>query len=311
MANYSLDFSGVADSTAANTLTAVDGQTHSGGANFTTINGRMYNTNGGDGWMDISGDFPDTYSFDLDMHYLNVGIGNMGFAFAADAAHTEYMLIASTGGNVVLYHRTGGTFYTLHTEPVGVADGNDLSLIHIEVSPTTVSFSYGGTEVYSETRTTNSETYTKCAWRCTLSQISTQATHVNSIALVDPASAKTFVDGPNVLLLDSNANKTYADGEYDVHGTIVDSDGSRATRCKYALSWFAAISYDAAMAHGTPFVVTVNNPAVTPTNANSTLTTGTESLVNHGGTGTGPTIHLHTILHASTCKKAHTLGRRQ
>ena len=288
MANYDLDLSGVADSTAANTLTASTGQTHSSGANFTTINGRMYNTNGGDGWMDISGDFPDTFSFDLDMHYLTSGTGNMGFAFAADAAHTEYMLIASTGGNVVLYHRTGGTFYTLHSEPVGVATGNDLSLIHIEVSPTDVSFSYGGTEVHSETRTTNSETYTKCAWRCTLSQASTTATHVNSIALVDPIAARNYVTSANkVLLLPANVNKTYADGIYAISASVLDTDGTVATDTS-TLSVGFGITHDAAMAHGTDFDVVISNPATTPTTGNTTLTNGTAVLTPSGVTGTGP-----------------------
>ena len=291
MANYNFDLAGVADSTAANTLTASTGQTHSGGASFNTINGRMFNTNGSDGWMDISGDFPDTFSFDLDMHFLDALPGNMGFAFAADAAHTEYMLIAVVGGNVVLYHRTGGSFNILHTEPVGVAAGNDLSLIHIEVSPTDVSFSYGGTEVHSETRTTNSETYTKCAWRCTTGQTNVSATHVNSIALVDPIAARNYVTSADkVLLLPANVNKTYADGIYAISASVLDTDGTAATDTS-TLSVGFGISHDAAMAHNSTFAVTVSNPAVTPTDANSTLSTGSVSLVPVV-TGSSPTFTL-------------------
>jgi hypothetical protein len=51
------------------------------------------------------------------------------------------------------------------------------------------------------------------------------------------------------------------------------------------------ITHDAAMAHGTDFVVTVSNPAVTPTDANSTLSTGAVSLVPVV-TGSAPTFTL-------------------
>ena len=291
MANYNLDLSGVADSTAVNTLTADDGQTHSGGPGFSTINGRMYNTTGGatDGYLDISGDFPDTFSFSLDMHLLTVGAGNMGFAFAGSADHSEFFLIAQSSGNLILYHKTA-SFTTLHTEAVAVTAGNDLLSIECSISPTEVSFSYDGVEVYSGTLTTNSATNKKCYWRCTSAGSSITGMHVNSISLIDPATLSTYVDGPNVLLLAANTNKTYVDGEYDVYASVVSADSTSATDSS-TLTVGHSITHDASMTYGEDFVVTVSNPAVVPTDLNSTLETGSVSLIP-AVTGSAPTYTL-------------------
>ena len=291
MANYLLDLSGVADATVANTLTAATGQTHTDGTGFKTISGRMYNDNGASADLRVVGDFPSAYSFDLSMTYLST-FGTMGVKFAANAAYSNYQLVRIYNNWFdVAEYTAGGGWNVLAQHSIGTpTNGAVLPNIHVEVTPTTLLVTYGATTVYDSAHTTYSETNTKIGYNAGVAGSSTAGVQVNSLDLLDPATLKTYVTGPNVLLLAANVNKTYADGEYDVHGTIVDSDGSRATDAS-TLSVGFAISYDAAMAHGTPFVVTVNNPAVTPTDANSTLTTGTVSLVPTV-TGSSPTFTL-------------------
>jgi hypothetical protein len=189
-----------------------------------------------------------------------------------------------------MYRYVAGSPTLVGDHPHGVTAPGALPTIRVQVTPSKVALVIDSVEEITFTGTTNSATLNRIAYRCNSATTTTTGFHVESMSEVDPDAGKTFVDGPNVLLLPSNVPATIADGSYTVTGTVIKSDGTTATDTA-ALSVGFAITHDAAMAHGTDFVVTANNPAVTPTDLNSTLTTGTVSLVPTV-TGSSPTFTL-------------------
>ena len=293
MPNYNLNLAGVPDGTAGAALVAADGQTHSNGPGFDTINGGMFNTAGGatDGFLVIDEALPDTYSGDLDLTFISAW-GAAGLSLSSNADFTESIIIqVNSAGILTVQHRTiaGGFGPTLGSANAvaGLSSGDPIPRVHYEVSPTHLLVTLGGVTVFDAAHTTNSETFNIQAYRATVAASSTSGYHVNSNVLVDPAdNAKTYVEGPNILLLPANVNKTYADGEYDVVTSIINNDATTASSSS-TMSVGFSMSTDSAMAHGSDHVVTVSNPPVTPTDLNTTYTNGLVSLVPTV-TGTGP-----------------------
>lgn len=277
-----------ANGTIANTLTSDSGATYTGGSGFKIQDNRLYCDNITVPLLLISQTFPATYELDLNIHALSLA-GNAGIIAVCDGTYDDSFLIRASSTNIQMYNYTAGSPALVGEYAHGVTTGA-LPTIRVQVSPTKVALVINDVEEIAYTGITNSATLNRIAYRCNSATTSTTGFHVESLAEIDPDAGKNFVSYDNILLLPSNVARTIPDGSYTVTGRVIKSDATIATDTSSLTVGFG-ITHDAAMAHGTDFVVTANNPAVTPTDLNSTLTTGTVSLVPTV-TGSSPTFTL-------------------